>query len=168
MKVHSSLLRLVLRALIISALAIGPALAAHAKQEANFTAHLSGANEVPAVDTQAQGEAIFNLSLDGQSIRYRLIVANIENVRMSHLHLAAEGSNGGVVVWLYPEGPPPVLIEGRVDGVLAVGTISADDLVGELAGMTIDELIGQMLDGNIYVNVHTIAHPGGEIRGQVK
>ena len=140
----------------------------HAAKGANFVAHLSGDQEVPAADTLAQGQAIFNLSRDGNSIRYRLIVANIENVRMAHLHLAPAGQNGGVVVWLYPEGPPPQKIEGRVNGVLAIGTISEDDLVGDLAGYSIDELIGEMLDGNIYVNVHTDQFPGGEIRGQVK
>ena len=49
-----------------------------------------------------------------------------------------------------------------------MGTISAADLVGDLEGFPIDELIGQMLDGNIYVNVHTDQFPAGEIRGQVK
>ncbi len=168
MKLIHMLLHPVRRVLPAVLLIFGSTLLAQAKQEANFTAHLSGANEVPAADTRAQGQAIFNLSLDGNSLRYRLIVANIENVRMSHLHLAPAGQNGGVVVWLYPEGPPPVTIEGRVDGVLAIGTITADDLVGALAGMSLDELIGQMLDGNIYVNVHTDQFPGGEIRGQVE
>ena len=147
--------------------ALVPSVALAAK-DANFVAHLSGDQEVPAVDTLAQGQAIFNLSRDGESLRYRLIVANIENVRMAHLHLAPAGENGGVVVWLYPEGPPAKKIPGRVNGVLAIGTISSDDLVGALEGFTIDELIGAMLDGEIYVNVHTDQYPSGEIRGQVK
>ena len=136
----------------------------------NFVAHLNGAQEVAnnPVVTKAQGQAIFNLSRDGNSIRYRLIVANIENVRMAHIHLAPADGNGPVVVWLYPEGPPAQLIPGRVNGVLAIGTISEDDLIGPLAGFTIDELIGQMLDGNAYVNVHTDQYPAGEIRGQIK
>jgi hypothetical protein len=134
----------------------------------NFTASLKGREEVPPVDTNAQGQAIFHVSKDGTSISYRLIAANIENVLMAHIHVAPPGVNGPVVVWLYPEGPPPQLIPGRFDGVLATGTFTADDLVGPLAGMTLDDLIAEMTAGNTYVNVHTSQFPGGEIRGQIK
>ena len=134
----------------------------------NFRTHLNGGNEVPAVETDAQGQAIFKVSSDGASIHYKLIVANIENVLMAHIHIAPAGQNGGVVVWLYPEdGPPPQLIEGRFQGVLAEGTITADKLTGDLAGASLDALIEKMRAGNTYVNVHTTQHPPGEIRGQI-
>ncbi len=131
------------------------------------TAHLQGRQEVPAVDTGAQGQLVLKVARDGQSIDYRLIVANIDDVLMAHLHMAPAGDNGGVVVWLYPDGPPPQLIPGRTNGILATGTITADDLVGVLAGQDIDDLVDAIGAGDIYVNVHTPAHPSGEIRGQV-
>lgn len=134
----------------------------------NFRTHLTGDEEVPAVQTQAQGQAIFKLSADGESLDYKLIVANIEDVLMAHIHLAPTGENGGVVAWLYPDGPPPQLIEGRTQGVLAEGTITADDLVGGLAGEDLDDLLTEMRAGNTYVNVHTTTNPGGEIRGQIR
>lgn len=139
---------------------------AHA-QDRNFRAHLSGAQEVPPVDTRAQGQAIFQLSLDGTSIHYQLNVANIHDVLQAHIHNAPAGENGSVVVWLYPDEPPPVLIPGRFQGVLAAGVITAADLVGPLAGQTLQALLEEMDAGNTYVNVHTVANPGGEIRGQV-
>ena len=86
---------------------------------------------------------------------------------MSHIHLAPEGQNGAVVVWLYAASPPPALIEGRSQGVLAAGVLRASDLVGALAGQTIQELVGEIEAGNAYVNVHTSQYPGGEIRGQI-
>ncbi|MDZ7691457.1 MAG: CHRD domain-containing protein [Balneolaceae bacterium] len=107
------------------------------------------------------------MSKDGSSIDYKLIVANIDNVRMAHIHNAPAGQNGGVVVWLYPDSPPPQLIEGRFQGVLAEGTITADDLVGSLAGQSLAALIEEMRAGNTYVNVHTTQNPGGEVRGQI-
>lgn len=131
----------------------------------NFTAPLSGDQEVPPVDTDATGLAQFQYKND--VLTYKLIVANIDDVRMSHIHLAPAGSNGGVVVWLYPDGPPPQLIPGTTQGILAEGTITADDLVGELAGQTLEDLLAEMAAGNAYVNVHTVAHGGGEIRGQI-
>jgi hypothetical protein len=136
-------------------------------QPRNFRAHLSGAQEVPPVDTRAQGQAIFQLSPDGMSIHYQLNVANIEDVLMAHIHMAPAGENGAVVVWLYPHEPPPVLIPGRFQGVLAAGVITAADLVGPLTGQTLQDLLDAIEGGNTYVNVHTVANPGGEIRGQV-
>lgn len=129
--------------------------------------HLAGAEEVPPADTRAQGQAFFRLSPDGSALSYTLIVANIENVLMAHIHIGAPGVNGGVAVWLYPSAPPPALIEGRSDGVLARGEITDASLVGPLAGMTLADLLGEIAAGNAYVNVHTSQYPGGEIRGQL-
>ncbi|OGC90065.1 MAG: hypothetical protein A2W25_15535 [candidate division Zixibacteria bacterium RBG_16_53_22] len=130
----------------------------------NFGAHLSGGNEVPPVATRAQGQVTFNVNSDGMSIDYRLLVANIENVRASHIHLSAAGVNGPVIVFLF--GGPT--IQGPFNGVLAEGTITAADLIGPMAGQTLADLLTQLEAGNLYVNVHTDAYPGGEIRGQLK
>ncbi|MFH5832767.1 CHRD domain-containing protein [Halalkalibaculum sp. DA3122] len=146
----------------------GKAPAWASSNQRNFRAHLKGSNEVPPVETDAQGQAIFQVSKDGSSIDYKLIVANIENVLMAHIHNAPSGQNGGVVVWLYPQAPPPQLIEGQTQGILAEGTITADELVGSLEGQTLDALISEMKAGNTYVNVHTTQNPPGEIRGQIK
>lgn len=133
----------------------------------NFRAHLTGEAEVPSVDTRATGQAVFQLSPSGEELSYRLIVANIENVLMSHIHMAPAGENGGVVAWLYPSGPPPQLIEGRFSGVLATGTITAADLTGDLAGEDLSALVEALSTGNAYVNVHTNQVPSGEVRGQI-
>ena len=133
----------------------------------NFRTSLKGENEVPAVETRAQGQAIFQLSRDGSELSYKLIVANIENVTMAHIHLAPANENGPVVVWLYPDGFPPQLIPGRFSGVLAEGVITDADIVGETQVQSLDNLIEQIRAGNAYVNVHTSQYPPGEIRGQI-
>jgi hypothetical protein len=134
----------------------------------NFVAPLSGAEEVPPVDTRARGLAKFQLSKDGSEIHYKLIVANIENVTQAHIHLAPAGVNGPVVVWLYPVAPPAQLIPGRFNGVLAEGTITEANLVGLLADKTLSDLVDEMRAGNTYVNVHTSQFPPGEVRGQIR
>jgi CHRD domain len=151
----------------------------------NFGTPLSSAEEVmPAGVTNestGRGSAIFQLNADGTELSYRLIVANIENVFMAHIHQAPAGENGPVVVWLYPSttpGPGP-LGAGRVDGVIAEGTITAGNLVGPLAGQPLSALVERLAGGTAYVNVHTndgVAptntgpgdFPGGEIRGQAE
>ncbi|MCW0483730.1 CHRD domain-containing protein [Gaoshiqia sediminis] len=132
-----------------------------------FKAHLSGGEEVPANTSQATGQATFALSKDGTMISYKLIVANLENVTMSHIHMGAAGTNGGVVAWLYPSGPPAMLLQGTTNGILAEGVIQAENLIGAFAGQPLDALVDAMMAGNAYVNVHTTAFPGGEIRGQI-
>ncbi|MBI1296250.1 CHRD domain-containing protein [bacterium] len=154
---------------VLLMLAVAGTAAAAPGNSRNFVAHLSGDNEVPnAVITQAQGQAIFHVSKDGSEISYKLIVANIEDVRMAHIHLAPAGSNGPVVAWLYPSAPPLQLIPGRTNGILMQGTLRAANLTGALAGATIADLVDAMAAGNTYVNVHTVANPGGEIRGQIR
>ena len=142
----------------------------------NFAVPLSGAEEVPARDTNARGVATFKLSDDGTELSYKLIVANIDNVVASHIHVGAAGVNGPVVAFLFGPIPPG---GGRTDGVLAEGTITAANLVGPLAGQPFSALVEAIEAGNAYVNVHTNDgidpvntgpgdFPGGEIRGQFK
>lgn len=133
-----------------------------------FVAQLSGAAEFPPVDTRAGGQATFTLSADGSALTYRIVVHRIEDVTMAHVHLAPAGSNGPVVAWLYPDGPPANLLPGRTDGVLATGVLTTDRLVGPLVGQPLDALLEAMASGGAYVNVHTSAFPAGEVRGQVR
>lgn len=129
-----------------------------------FHAILEGDEEVPPVDSDAKGAAIFRTNNDETELNYRLIVANIEDVTAAHIHLAPRGENGDIVAFLFnPEEPT----EGRTNGVLAEGTITSADLVGPLEGSTLSELIDEMEAGNTYVNVHTVEHRSGEIRGQI-
>lgn len=134
----------------------------------SFRTHASGGEEVPANTSTAQGQAIFQLSPDGTALSYRLIVANIENVTQAHIHLAAEGVNGPVVVWLYPSAPPAQLIPGSSQGTLNSGVITESNLVGMLAGQSLAALVAHIEAGNAYVNVHTQQFPPGEIRGQIR
>ena len=131
----------------------------------NYSVHLQGDLEIPIRDTDAQGQAIFHLSKDGQSLSYKLIVANIENVTQAHIHLGDPTQNGGIVAWLYPSGPPLQLIPGRSDGILMQGTLTSASLVNALAGQPLSALVDRLNAGTAYVNVHTTRYPPGEIRG---
>lgn len=149
--------------------------------QSNFGTHLKGRYEVPLRDTNAQGQAIFRVADDGQSVDYKLIAANINNAFMAHIHMAPPGVNGPIVMWLYPSTAPVPgpLGQGRIDGVIAKGTFTATNLVGPLAGHPLSELLDAIGSGNAYVNVHTNDgvdgvntgpgdFPGGEIRGPLQ
>ncbi len=151
----------------------------------NFGTPLSAKEEVmPAGvvnESNARGNATFQLNADGTELSYQLSVANIENVFQAHVHQGAVGANGSIVVWLYPSTTPGAgpLGGGRIDGVIATGTITAANLVGPLAGQPLSAFVNLITSGNAYVNVHTndgVAptntgpgdFPGGEIRGQTE
>ena len=147
-----------------------------------WSVHANGSGEVPVRDSQGQGQGIFKLSDDGNSIDYKLIASNIDNVFMAHIHMNVPGQNGPIVVWLYPGtavGVTAPLGAGRTDGVLVEGSFTAANLTGPLTGQPLSALIAAMENGNAYLNFHTndgVAptntgpgdFPGGEIRGDIE
>ena len=158
-------LLVVLAVAALAVLAIVPVAAADNPQ-LNFRAHLSG--EPAGTDSAGQGQGIIRFGADGDSVYFKVNVANIETVTMAHIHVAeTPGGNGPPVLWLYPAEPPPVLLDGRVQGTLGEGTATAGDLVGPLAEHDLEDLRSAILDGRAYINVHTLQYPAGEIRGQL-
>jgi hypothetical protein len=147
--------------------AVGLAVAA---SNGHWQTHATGSAEVPlSIDTNAQGQANFQLAKDGQSISYRLNASNIEDAFMAHIHAAPPGVNGPIVVWLFPstdptQAPNPA---AAVDKIRAAGSITAAQLTGAAGIDTLAELIALLEGGGAYVNVHTIANPPGEIRGDI-
>jgi hypothetical protein len=158
--------------------------AAAAGLNLNWSVHANGSQEVPPRDSQGQAQAIFHLAKDGDSIDYKLIAANIDNVFMAHIHMVAFGTapgvNGPIVVWLYPSTAPVPgpFGAGRIQGVIAEGTITEANLVGPLAGHSLEDLLTAMRTGKAYVNLHTNDgvdgtdtgpgdFPGGEIRANI-
>lgn len=132
--------------------------------DADFTAELSGANEVPPVDSDASGEAKF--SLEGEdTLAYELEFedgTDMLAVAGAHIHCAPAGENGPVAVFLAGA------IPGGVDGSAETkASLTSANIVNAACGATIGELVDSMLAGNTYVNVHSAANPGGEIRGQI-
>ena len=126
-----------------------------------FAANLTGKQEVPPVDTQATGEAIFipHMPLN-KTIDYYLNATDIQGVTQGHIHSGAQGQNGPVVVTLFKFDSPQ-------NNVTKTGSIAANNLEGPMQGKTIHDLITAMRNNTTYVNFHTEKNPNGEIRGQL-
>jgi hypothetical protein len=132
-------------------------------QIVNFTAALSGGNEVPGVVTGAVGTGTVSLNLATQVVTYRIDVYNMPvGTTQAHFHIGAAGVSGPVVVNF----TVPV---GISNDYAISGTASASDLtVRAPQGINSwEDFIQALLLGNIYMNVHSTANGGGEIRGQV-
>lgn len=129
----------------------------------SFTAPLDGDGVVPPVDTRARGLATFRLAPDGDGLGFKVNVANIDDVVGAHVHMATADENGPIVAFLFGD---PLSDPVTVNGTLAEGTITEPDVIGPIAG-DFSALLEAMADGRAYVQVHTSAHPTGEIRGQI-
>lgn len=135
-------------------------------QTLSFTAPLTGLREVPpVVFTPGTGNVQISV-LPGQAgLQVLLTVQNLRQVTQGHIHLGMPGQNGPILVWLFnnPQG-----VDAVQPTVLTNQTFRASDMTGPLAGQNLSTLVQEMIRGNTYVNVHTIAHPNGEIRGQLR
>lgn len=118
---------------------------------------------MPPVRTMATGNAVFWRNSSGNRLFFKLVVRNIKHVTQAHIHLGRKDENGPVVANLF--GPSKFGISVK-RGVVR-GTLTRNDLVGPLSGMTIHDLVREIKRGNAYTNVHTIQNPDGEIRGQI-
>jgi Cu/Zn superoxide dismutase len=113
-----------------------------------FDATLNGAQEVPMVTTDGKGAASFTASYDMDSIRYDVVVDGLSGpIQAAHLHNA------------------PVNVAGPVVFDLSAG-INGNRITGYITSATQGDLI-ELLEGNLYINVHTMDNPNGEVRGQV-
>jgi hypothetical protein len=138
-----------------------------AAEQREFRAVLTSYHHAVPIEAPARGEVIFRLSEDTFELRYKLMVNNAENVIMAHVHLGSWEHIETPVVWLYPSSPPPKLMPGRFDGVLAEGTITAASLRGQLRGKPLADLMEEIYAGNAYVNLHT-RHHHFELRGYIR
>ena len=107
---------------------------------------LNGNQEVPPVSTAATGSGIIRVLMD-RSVSGSVMTSGVAGTA-AHIHMAAPGANGPVIVPLNRTG----------DNEWSVpASIRLNDAQYEAFRL-----------GNLYVNVHSAANPGGEIRGQIQ
>lgn len=113
---------------------------------------LSGAQEVPPVNTPARGEGFFWTNYIGTRVFGVIDFQDLPtNLTGSHIHTAPVGSNGSVIV-NFPS--PPLGSRGTQQNLTAPLPISEAQRAG-------------LATGAHYFNFHTSQNPGGEIRGQI-
>src|SRR5258706_7617859 len=106
--------------------------------------NLTGAEEVPPANSQGAGSGSFRVASDG-SISGSVTTTGVQGT-MAHIHQAAKGQNGPVIVPLTKNGDTYTVPEGR-----------------KLTPAQMDAL----KQGNLYVNVHSDKYKGGEVRAQL-
>lgn len=134
---------------------------------ASFRIRLLGDQQSPPVNTTAFGFASVTL-IDNTTLRFSVTVCNIVNVTASHIHVGAAGTNGPVVIPFFSE-PTYPFSSPHGCALLEAGVRTPSDLtVRPEAGINNwNDFVHALETNNTYVNVHTTAHPLGEIRGQL-
>jgi hypothetical protein len=131
--------RVLATAWLLGALGAGTAFGADIKVT------LSGANEVPPVTTSASGGGTIMVGDDG-SVSGSVSTTGVAGTA-AHIHEGAAGKNGPVIV--------PLTKDGDTYKVPAGAKFTEAQMASFKAA-------------NLYINVHSAANPGGEIRGQLK
>ena len=112
-----------------------------------FTVLLSGAAEIPAVNTPGSG--LGTLALEGTSLTYRISFTGLSAPAIAaHIHAPGDATTNAAVAIPFSVVPST---SGTISGV---------------ASLTPDQ-VADILNGRAYVNVHTTNNPTGEIRGQI-
>src|SRR4051812_6139309 len=132
-----------------AALAVAPAWA----ETLSFKADLTGASEVPPISTSARGTLSATYDTDSKRLAWTKKLAWTGTIAglsgplaAAHFHGPAEpGQNAGVLI------PAPGVSSGAFEGAAVLHDPQAQALIA----------------GRTYFNVHTAAHPNGELRGQV-
>jgi glucose/arabinose dehydrogenase len=129
-----------------------------------FATILSGAEENPAVASSARAVARLTLNSNG-TVNFQLWATTaIHQATASHIHLGAFTQNGPVVAFFFASAAQ----DFKAGDLIAQGTLTDGSVIGK-PGFTpsIASLVERIRQGRAYVNIHTLAHPGGEIRGQL-
>lgn len=106
---------------------------------------LTGDMEVPPVKTMASGSGTVTVNPD-MSVSGSIATTGLDGT-MAHIHMGAKGKNGPVIV--------PLVKNGEYGWTVPPGAkLSAEQYKA-------------YKDGDLYINVHTAANKGGEIRGQL-
>lgn len=106
---------------------------------------LSGDQEVPAVKSSGSGSGSITINDDGSVSGS--VTANGFTPTAAHIHEGKAGSNGKVIVPFTKEG---------------------DKFSAPAGAKLTPEQLKAYKDGDLYVNIHSAAHPGGEVRAQLK
>lgn len=148
-----------------------------ASQLSHYTAYLDGSQQVPANESKATGKAKLTVNSHDQTLSFRLSVMGIHTSDLYdtlvssllgplHLHEAAVGLNGAISIPFAFNTTDYVDTEKGFE--LRVKNYAYSDALSLLGStQSFTDFVAGLNEGGVYVNVHTDAYTGGEIRGQL-
>ena len=170
-------LLMVMSILILSGLIYSSTLV-NALQVDRYWSVLEGDQLTPPTTTYAHGFIGLKFREDFKQLVYNVNVNNIDNITGIYIYSRGDNTKNGTMLFDLLEEAKEVRVKDKfketkmmlakkyeVEGTVAVGGITADDLGGELKGKTLEGLNKLMQNGGIFVIVVTKEFPRGEIGG---
>lgn len=145
-------------------LLVAPASFAQTQSGVTVRAMLGGNQENPPVSAGAHGEATVTVDRVGREIRYEVNIYNLPTgIVGAHIHVGTAGVNGPIIVNF------PSIAVGQSGAFQIRGSARESEIIArpEAGIRSFEEASFAIASGAAYVNVHTQANPGGEIRGQL-
>jgi CHRD domain len=126
-----------------------------------FRAKLDGDNQVPPINSTAEGVATFKIKDD--TIKSKVNLTGIGDVSGAQILMGKIGQSGDPIVDLLKTGEKTE----TSDGVAIKANFTASDLEGSMKGKDLSALQSAMAANETYVNIMTSGHPDGEISGHI-
>jgi hypothetical protein len=150
----------------------------NALQVDRFWSVLEGDQLMPPTTTYAHGFIGLKFREDFKQLVYNVNVNNIDNITSMYIYSRGDDTKNGTMLLdlleeakevkvkeKYKETNMKLAHKSEVEGTIAVGGVTSDDLQGELKGKSLEDLHKLMLNGGIFVIVVTKQFPRGEIGG---
>ena len=161
MQCNKSLQLVILAGALLSLLIVSTTSSNSANAQNKFRAKLDAKNEVPPVDSAADGVATFKVKDD--AVKSKINVTGITDISGAQIFMGKIGQNGDPIVDLLNTGEK----EQGANGVTLKGNFTASDFGGSLEGKSLSDLQSAMASNQTFVNIMTSEHPDGELAGHI-
>ena len=149
-------------AALVSLILVATATTQSYAQNEKYRAKLDGNNEVPPINSTAEG--VINFKTKNDMLTWKMNVTGANDPTGVNIHKGKAGEKGEIVVDL-------MKVSKHSDtpkGMIMRGNVTESSLTGSLAGKTIADLKTAIANGDVYINLKTQDHPDGLMRGQIK
>jgi hypothetical protein len=152
---------MIVLAVALTSLVVTTATSSYAQNE-KYRAKLDGNNEVPPVNSTAEG--VINFKTKNDMLTWKMNVTGTNDATGVNIHKGKAGENGEIIVDLMKVSKH----SDNPKGMTMRGNVTDSSLTGSMAGQTIADLKTAMANGDTYINLKTQDHPDGLLRGQIK
>ena len=149
-------------AALVSLILVATATTQSYAQNEKYRAKLDGNNEVPPINSTAEG--VINFKTKNDMLTWKMNVTGANDPTGVNIHKGKAGEKGEIVVDL-------MKVSKHSDtpkGMIMRGNVTESSLTGSMAGKTIADLKTAIANGDVYINLKTQDHPDGLMRGQIK
>ncbi|MGE5048455.1 MAG: CHRD domain-containing protein [Deltaproteobacteria bacterium] len=156
-----------MRKICLIAVAVAFACGGSSKPTNVYVATMTSANEVGANANTSPATGTATFTVNATTVDYVITFNNLQGpISAAHIHSGAAGESNSPVTPPFAL-PSPATATGTLNGSFTAAQITAGSASSGILAGDLNSLVAAMKTGKAYANVHSTAHTGGEIRGQI-